>query len=175
MAGYWVKPDATAAAIHDGWLHTGDAAYMDDDGYIFFVDRIKDMIITGGENVYSVEVENALGRHPAVAACAVIGLPDDTWGERVHAVVRPRPDVEVTADELIRHTRGLVAAYKAPRSVELVDTLPLSGAGKVLKRELRARFVNPASGGQAAIGDGSDGSTADRDQLRGSAATAGRS
>ena len=175
MAGYWGNPDATAATIRDGWLHTGDAAYMDDDGYIFIVDRIKDMIITGGENVYSVEVENALGRHPAVASCAVIGLPDDTWGERVHAVVSPRPGVEVTPDELIRHTRGLVAVYKAPRTVELVDMLPLSGAGKVLKRELRARFVNPASGGRAAAGDGSDGSSADRDQLRGSAATTGRS
>jgi acyl-CoA synthetase (AMP-forming)/AMP-acid ligase II len=175
MAGYWGKPDATAAAVRDGWLHTGDAAYMDDDGYIFIVDRIKDMIITGGENVYSVEVENALGRHPAVAACAVIGLPDATWGERVHAVVRPRPDVDVTPDELISHTRGLVAAYKAPRSVELVDTLPLSGAGKVLKRELRGRYVDPANVGRAAIADGSDGSTADRDRRSESESTAGRS
>ena len=152
MAGYWGQPDATAAAVRDGWLHTGDAAYMDDDGYIFIVDRIKDMIITGGENVYSAEVENALGCHPAVAACAVIGLPDDAWGERVHAVVTPRPDAEVTPDELIRHTRCLVAAYKAPRSIELVDALPLSGAGKVLKRELRARYTDPASGREAAIG-----------------------
>jgi acyl-CoA synthetase (AMP-forming)/AMP-acid ligase II len=139
MAGYWGRPDETAATIRDGWLHTGDGAYMDDEGYVFIVDRLKDMIITGGENVYSVEVEDALGRHPAVAACAVIGVPDDTWGERVHAVAVLKPGAEVTPVQLRDHTRTLVAGYKAPRSVEIVDSLPLSGAGKVLKRELRTR------------------------------------
>jgi acyl-CoA synthetase (AMP-forming)/AMP-acid ligase II len=140
MSGYWGKPKETAATLRDGWLHTGDGAYMDDEGYVFIVDRIKDMIITGGENVYSIDVEDALGRHPAVAACAVIGVPDDTWGERVHAMVVLAPSAEVTLDELQQHTRSLVAGYKVPRSIEFVDTLPLSGAGKVLKRELRARY-----------------------------------
>jgi acyl-CoA synthetase (AMP-forming)/AMP-acid ligase II len=142
MAGYWGKPHETAAVVRDGWLHTGDGAYMDNDGYIFIVDRIKDMIITGGENVYSVEVENALERHPAVAACAVIGIPDEQWGERVHAVVVLAPDSEVTPDELHDHTRRLITAYKVPRSFEIVDALPLSGAGKVLKRDLRTRHAN---------------------------------
>jgi acyl-CoA synthetase (AMP-forming)/AMP-acid ligase II len=145
MAGYWGKPDETAAAIRDGWLHTGDGAYMDDEGYIFIVDRIKDMIITGGENVYSTEVENALGQHPSVAACAVIGLPDERWGERVHAIVVLKSGAGATPTELRAHTRRLIAAYKAPRSVEFVETLPLSGAGKVLKRALRARHGLPAS------------------------------
>jgi acyl-CoA synthetase (AMP-forming)/AMP-acid ligase II len=138
MAGYWGKPDETAAAIRDGWLHTGDGAYMDDDGYVFIVDRLKDMIITGGENVYSTEVENALGRHHSVAACAVIGIPDERWGERVHAIVVLKPGAAATSVELREHTRRLIAAYKAPRSVEFVDDLPLSGAGKVLKRRLRS-------------------------------------
>jgi acyl-CoA synthetase (AMP-forming)/AMP-acid ligase II len=139
MSGYWGRPDETAAALRDGWLHTGDGAYMDGEGYVFIVDRIKDMIITGGENVYSVEVEDALGRHPAVAACAVIAVPDERWGERVHAVVVPAPGAAVSPDELRAHARGLIAGYKVPRTVEIVDSLPLSAAGKVLKRELRAR------------------------------------
>jgi acyl-CoA synthetase (AMP-forming)/AMP-acid ligase II len=138
MAGYWGKPDETAAAVRDGWLHTGDGAYMDDEGYVFIVDRLKDVIITGGENVYSTEVENALGRHHSVAACAVIGVPDERWGERVHAIVVLKPGADATPAALREHTRRLIAAYKAPRSVEFVDTLPLSGAGKVLKRRLRA-------------------------------------
>jgi len=143
MSGYWGKPDETAAAVRDGWLHTGDGAYMDDEGYVFIVDRIKDMIITGGENVYSVEVEDALGRHPALATCAVIGVPDDTWGERVHAIVVLSPGAEATPGELCDHARGLIAGYKVPRSVEFVEMLPLSGAGKVLKRELRTRYGTP--------------------------------
>jgi acyl-CoA synthetase (AMP-forming)/AMP-acid ligase II len=144
MSGYWGKPEETAAAVRDDWLHTGDGAYMDDEGYVFIVDRIKDMIITGGENVYSAEVEDALGSHPAVAICAVIGVPDDTWGERVHAVVVLAPGADVTPDELCDHARGLIAGYKVPRSVEFVETLPLSGAGKVLKRELRDRYETQA-------------------------------
>jgi acyl-CoA synthetase (AMP-forming)/AMP-acid ligase II len=139
MAGYWAKPEDTAEAVRDGWMHTGDAGYMDDDGYVFIVDRLKDMIITGGENVYSVEVENALGRHPAVAACAVVGVPDARWGERVHAVVL-KAGAEATPEELRRHTRSLIGGYMVPRSFEFAEALPVSGAGKVLKRELRARI-----------------------------------
>jgi acyl-CoA synthetase (AMP-forming)/AMP-acid ligase II len=135
--GYWGKPDETAAALRDGWMHTGDAAYVDGDGYVFVVDRLKDMIVSGGENVYSVEVERALGSHPAVAACAVIGVPDPAWGERVHAVVVLEAGAAATLDELRRHARGTIAGYKAPRSVDFVDALPRSDAGKVLKRELR--------------------------------------
>jgi acyl-CoA synthetase (AMP-forming)/AMP-acid ligase II len=138
MQGYWRKPEETAEALRGGWMHTGDGAYMDDDGYIYIVDRIKDMIISGGENVYSAEVENAVSQHPAVAACAVIGVPDDEWGERVHAVIVLQPGAGATADEIREHAKGLIAGYKAPRSAEFVDALPLSGAGKVLKRELRA-------------------------------------
>jgi acyl-CoA synthetase (AMP-forming)/AMP-acid ligase II len=139
MLGYWSKPDETAAALRGGWMHTGDAATMDEDGYIFMVDRIKDMIITGGENVYSAEVENAVAQHPSVAACAVIGVPDDEWGERVHAVIVLRPDADLTIEDLRAHTKELIASYKAPRSFEIADAFPVSGAGKVLKRELRAR------------------------------------
>jgi acyl-CoA synthetase (AMP-forming)/AMP-acid ligase II len=138
MAGYWAKEKETRQAIRDGWMHTGDAAYMDDDGYVFIVDRVKDMIVTGGENVYSAEVEDALASHPAVAICAVIAVPDTTWGERVHAVVVLRPGADASLEELRAHTKQRIAGYKAPRSVEFVDALPMSAAGKVLKRDLRA-------------------------------------
>ncbi|RAG84963.1 fatty-acid--CoA ligase [Streptacidiphilus pinicola] len=141
MLGYWNRPDETAAALRDGWLHTGDAAYMDEAGYVFITDRIKDMIISGGENVYSAEVENALTQHPAVASCAVLGLPDRLWGERVHAVVVLRPGATATEDELRTHVRALIAGYKAPRSFAFADALPVSGAGKILKRELRDRHL----------------------------------
>ncbi|QJY49906.1 long-chain-fatty-acid--CoA ligase [Pseudonocardia broussonetiae] len=140
MLGYWNRPEETATALRGGWMHTGDGAYMDEDGYVFVVDRLKDMIVSGGENVYSAEVENALARHPAVASCAVIGVPDDEWGERVHAVVVLQPGAETSAEELREHTKTLIAGYKSPRSVEFVDALPVSGAGKILKRELRARY-----------------------------------
>jgi acyl-CoA synthetase (AMP-forming)/AMP-acid ligase II len=140
MLGYWNRPDDTAAAVRNGWMHTGDGAWMDERGYIFIVDRIKDMIITGGENVYSAEVENALAGHPAVAACAVIGVPDPDWGERVHAVVVLLPGQTATADEIRTHCKTLIAGYKAPRSVDFVDALPMSGAGKILKRELRKQY-----------------------------------
>ncbi|WP_440713304.1 long-chain-fatty-acid--CoA ligase [Gordonia sp. FQ] len=137
MTGYWNKPAETAAALRDGWMHTGDVGYMNDQGYVFVVDRIKDMIITGGENVYSVEVENVLAKHPAVAQAAVIGLPDDQWGERVHAVVVLAPGATVTPDEIQDFCRGHVANYKLPRSIAFVEALPVSGAGKILKRSLR--------------------------------------
>ena len=141
MAGYWGKPEDTATALRDGWMHTGDGGYLDDAGYLYIVDRLKDMIITGGENVYSAEVENALAAHPAVASCAVIGVPDPDWGERVHAVVVPRPGHSVTAEELRAHAKTLIAGYKAPRTVDFVGALPVSGTGKILKRELRAAFA----------------------------------
>ena len=141
MMGYWERPEETAKAIVDGWMHTGDGGYMDEDGFVYIVDRVKDMIITGGENVYSIEVENALAQHPAVAQCAVIGIPDAEWGEQVHAVVVPRNGASVSSEDLIAFTRTLIAGYKCPRSVEVRETpLPLSGAGKILKRELRKPF-----------------------------------
>ncbi|MFQ6328102.1 long-chain-fatty-acid--CoA ligase [Nocardia sp. CWNU-33] len=140
MLGYWNKPEDTTEAIRDGWMHTGDGGRMDDNGYISVVDRLKDMIITGGENVYSIEVENALAKHPAVATCAVIGIPDDQWGERVHAVVVLLPDRQTTPDELTIHCKQLIANYKIPRSIEFADALPMSGAGKILKRDLRQRY-----------------------------------
>ena len=137
MLGYWRKPEATAAALRQGWLHTGDAAWMDDDGFVFIVDRVKDMIISGGENVYSREVENALFAHPAVRECAVIGIPSERWGEAVHAVVVLKDGRQATADELSAHCHGLIAGYKCPRSIEFREALPLSGAGKILKGTLR--------------------------------------
>ncbi|MGZ4698678.1 MAG: AMP-binding protein, partial [Nocardioides sp.] len=139
LTEYLNKPEATAEALRDGWYHSGDVGYLDEAGYLFLVDRAKDMIITGGENVYSVEVENALASHPAVAQVAVIGVPHDLWGEAVHAVVVLRPGAEATAEELTAHARATIAGYKVPRSVELrTDPLPMSAAMKVLKRELRA-------------------------------------
>ncbi|WP_118137089.1 long-chain-fatty-acid--CoA ligase [Oceanicella sp. SM1341] len=138
MQGYWRRPEETAAALGDGWMHTGDAGRFDAQGYLYVVDRIRDMIITGGENVYSVEVENALARHEGVSLCAVIGVPDETWGERVHAVVLCRPGVTLCARTLTEHCRGFIAGYKVPRSFEFVTEMPLSPAGKVLKKDLRA-------------------------------------
>ena len=140
MQGYWNKPELTANALRDGWMHTGDGAYMDDDGFIFVVDRLKDMIVTGGENVYSAEVENALAQHPAVGASAIVGIPSEQWGEAVHAVVVLKPGAQASAEQLIAHCHTLIAGYKCPRSVEFRDALPLSGAGKVLKTELRKPF-----------------------------------
>jgi len=137
MKEYWNQPALTANAVRDGWMHTGDGAYMDDEGFIYVVDRMKDMIVSGGENVYSAEVENALMQHPGVAMCAVIAVPDPKWGERVHAVVVRRPGTEVVEDDLVAHCRTLIAGYKCPRSVEFRDALPISGAGKILKAQLR--------------------------------------
>jgi acyl-CoA synthetase (AMP-forming)/AMP-acid ligase II len=146
MQGYWNMPEATASAVRDGWMHTGDLGRMDDAGYVTVVDRLKDMIITGGENVYSAEVENVVSTHPCVAAVAVIALPDERWGERVHAVIVPRPGVVADAAAVESHCRTQLAGYKIPRSIEFVEALPLSGAGKILKAELRrTRFTNAVS------------------------------
>jgi long-chain acyl-CoA synthetase len=141
MQEYWNRPDETEHAFHGGWYHSGDMGYLDADGYLFLVDRAKDMIVTGGENVYSAEVENAVASHPDVAQVAVIGIPDDQWGEAVHAVVVARPGSTLSAEEIIAHTRGAIAGYKVPKSVSFRDEpLPMSAAMKVLKRELRAPF-----------------------------------
>jgi long-chain acyl-CoA synthetase len=141
MMGYWERPEETAKAVVEGWMHTGDGGYMDEDGFIYIVDRIKDMIISGGENVYSVEVENAIAQHPAVAQCAVIGVPNEQWGEQVHAIVVLKSGAQVSAIELIEFCRTRIASYKCPRSIDISENpLPLSGAGKVLKRELRKPF-----------------------------------
>lgn len=141
MKGYWKQPDATAQALRNGWMHTGDAGYMSEDGYIYLVDRTKDMIVTGGENVYSVEVEAALYEHPAVLEAAVIGVPDSEWGEAVHAVLVLKKGTTADESEIIHHCHGLIANYKCPKSVSFLDReLPKSGAGKILKRELRQRF-----------------------------------
>ena len=141
MIEYWNKPEATDEAFRGGWYHTGDAGYVDDEGYLYLVDRVKDLIVTGGENVYSGEVENALSTHPAVAQAAVIGIPDERWGEAVHAVVVLRPGASATEAELIAHCREQIAGYKLPKSVEFrADPLPLSGAMKVLKKDLRAPY-----------------------------------
>lgn len=141
MKGYWNMPEATATALRGGWYHSGDGGMMDEDGYVYIVDRMKDMIISGGENIYSAEVESALSTLPGVAEVAVIGIPDERWGETVHAVVVPRAGATVTAEQVIAHSRTLIAGFKCPRSVEIRNTpLPLSGAGKVLKTDLRAPF-----------------------------------
>ena len=118
MQEYWKRPEETAAAFRDGWYHTGDAGYMDEAGYIFLVDRVKDMIVTGGENVYSAEVENAIASHLAVAQVAVIGIPSEQWGEAVHAIVVKREGAEVTEQELQEWARERIAGFKVPKSIE---------------------------------------------------------
>ena len=141
MREYWNRPEATAEAFRDDWYHTGDAGYLDDEGYLFLVDRVKDMIVTGGENVYSIEVENAIASHPDVAQVAVIGIPDEKWGEAVHTIVVARPGTNPTEADIIAHTRESIAGYKVPKSVDIrTEPLPLSGALKVLKKDLRAPF-----------------------------------
>ena len=140
MMGYWNKPELTAAALRNGWMHTGDGDRMDQEGFVTVVDRLKDMIKTGGENVFSAEVENALAKHPAVMMSAVIAIPDPQWGEAVHAVVVLRPGQTATADDIVAHCKTLIAGYKSPRSVEFLDALPMTGAGKILKTKLREPF-----------------------------------
>lgn len=140
MAGYWNKPTQTAEALRDGWMHTGDGGYMDAQGFVYVVDRLKDMIVTGGENVYSAEVENCITQLPQVSMCAVVGVPDAQWGERVHAVVVLRPGQDLSQDELVAHCRREIAGYKCPRTVEFRDAIPLSPAGKMLKFKLRESF-----------------------------------
>lgn len=140
MRGYWNDPDATAQALRGGWMHTGDVGHLDEAGYLYVVDRLKDVVIVGGDNVHSAEVENALSSHPDVASCAVIGVPDGETGERVHAVVVLRPGAVLDSEQLRKHCASLVAGYKVPQGWELVDALPTSPTGKVLKRELRRPY-----------------------------------
>jgi long-chain acyl-CoA synthetase len=137
MKGYYKKPEATAEAFRDGWFHTGDLAYRDEDGYFFIVDRKKDLVIRGGYNVYPREIEEVLFDHPGVAAAAVIGKPDEKLGQEVLAFVVAKEGVKLTSDELIAHCKERLAAYKYPREVRVIDELPMGPTGKVLKKELR--------------------------------------
>jgi acyl-CoA synthetase (AMP-forming)/AMP-acid ligase II len=144
MVGYWQRPDATAAAICDGWYHTGDAGYVDDEGFLYIRDRIKDMLISGGENVYPAEVENAVLAHQGVADVAVIGIPDEKWGESVLAVIVPKEGVTVHDEEIKKIVRERLASFKVPKRIERVSALPRNGAGKVTKDTLRKRFASAA-------------------------------
>ncbi len=143
--GYWNKPEATKAAFTDGWLHTGDAARLDDEGFVYIVDRWKDMYISGGENVYPAEVENVLFQLPQVADAAIIGVPNERWGEVGMAIIVKKPDQKLEEGDVIRHCLGRLAKFKVPQSVVFVDTLPRNATGKVLKRELRTQFVGAAA------------------------------
>ena len=140
MKGYWNLPDATAEALRDGWMHTGDAGMLDDDGYVYVQDRTKDMIVSGGENVYPREVEDAIFQHPAVADVAVIGIPSERWGEEVKAIVVVKDGAQASADDIVQHCKGLLGSFKQPRSVDFIDELPRNPSGKVLKKELRKPF-----------------------------------
>jgi acyl-CoA synthetase (AMP-forming)/AMP-acid ligase II len=140
MVEYWNKPQETSETIIDGWLHTGDLAYYDEKGFVYIVDRKKDMIVSGGENVYPREIEEVLYRHPAIAEAAVIGIPDPVWVERVHAVVVLKADTIATEEELIAFCKKHLASYKAPKSIEFVVSLPKNPQGKILKREIRERY-----------------------------------
>jgi acyl-CoA synthetase (AMP-forming)/AMP-acid ligase II len=140
MLGYWRRPDLTAQTIRDGWMWTGDIAYWDAEGYVYIVDRAKDMIISGGENIYSTQVENAIHRHPAVLESAVIGIPDPEWGESVKAVVVLKPGMSATEQEIIDEARKHLASYQKPRSVSFVESLPKAPTGKILKRDLRKLY-----------------------------------
>jgi acyl-CoA synthetase (AMP-forming)/AMP-acid ligase II len=140
MKGYWKNPEATADTIKNGWLYTGDVGYLDDNGYLFIMDRSKDMIISGGENIYPREIEEVLIRHPAVREVSVIGVPDLKWGEAIKAVVSLNPGITATEKDLIEFCRGNIAGYKKPRSVDFVDDLPKSNYGKILKRKLRDQY-----------------------------------
>ncbi len=140
MAGYWARPEATAEVIRDGWFHSGDAGYIDENGFIFVKDRIKDMIVSGSENVYPAEIEGVLAGHPEIVECAVIGIPDPKWGETVKAVVVKRPGSALTEASLIEWLRDKVAGYKRPRSVDFMDKLPRNASGKLLKRTLREPY-----------------------------------
>lgn len=140
MKGYWKNDDATAKSIQDGWFYTGDAGYLDTEGFLFIHDRIKDMIVSGGENVYPAEVENALFSHEAIADVAVIGVPDKRWGESVKAIVVLKPGNTASEKDIITHAKSKIAGYKVPKSIDFVDALPRNPSGKLLKRELRAPY-----------------------------------
>jgi acyl-CoA synthetase (AMP-forming)/AMP-acid ligase II len=141
MAGYWANDTATRAAIdEDGWFRTGDAGFRTADGYLFLHDRVKDMIVSGGENIYPAEVENVVSRHPDVTDVAVVGVPDEKWGEAVKAVVLRRDGSTVTGEEIIDFARQHLAGYKLPKSIDFAELLPRNPSGKLLKREIRAPY-----------------------------------
>jgi acyl-CoA synthetase (AMP-forming)/AMP-acid ligase II len=140
MLGYYNLPEATAANLTDGWVHTGDAGYLDEEGYLYLKDRIKDMVVSGGENIYPVEVENALAKHEAVADVAVIGVPDEKFGEALLAFVVPKPGMALSLEDMIEFCRDQIAGYKIPRQLQVVDELPRNPSGKILKKILRAPF-----------------------------------
>ena len=140
MAGYWNQPEASARAIRGEWFHTGDAGYLDEDGYLYIYDRVKDMVVSGGENIYPAEVESALAGFDGVADVAVIGVPDEKWGEAVKAIVVKKPDANFTAEDLIKYARTQIAGYKVPKSVDFATELPRNPSGKILKRELRVPY-----------------------------------
>jgi long-chain acyl-CoA synthetase len=144
MQGYWRAPDTTAEALRDGWLRTGDLGYQDEDGYLFIVDRKKDLIIRGGFNVYPRDVEDALLEHPALEAAGVVGQPDERHGEEVVAFVSLRPGSQVTPDELIAWAKQRIGGYKYPRQIHLIDTVPLTSVGKIDRKALRARLPDRA-------------------------------
>jgi acyl-CoA synthetase (AMP-forming)/AMP-acid ligase II len=138
--GYWKLPEETEKSIRDGWLYTGDLAVIDEEGYVTIVDRKKDMILTGGENVYSTEVENILYTHPAILECAVIGVPDPKWGEAVKAIVVLKDGQKATGQEIIQYCKHRIAHYKAPKSIDFIDVLPKTGSGKIHKKGLRDKY-----------------------------------
>ena len=141
MLGYWGRPEETAKTIDpEGWLHTGDAGYFDEEGYLYLHDRIKDMIVTGGENVYPAEVENGLLSHPEIVDAAVIGVPDDKWGEAVKAIVVLAPSSGLSAEQIIAFSHERLAGYKCPKTVDFAEVLPRNPSGKILKRELREAY-----------------------------------
>jgi fatty-acyl-CoA synthase len=140
MKGYWNQPEATAEALRGGWFHTGDMATINEDGYILIVDRKKDIIVSGGENISSLDIEKTLAAHPGVYEVAVVPVPDDKWGEVPKALVVLKPGAQATEQELLEFCRARIAHYKVPRSVEFLATLPRTGTGKVLKRDLRTKY-----------------------------------
>lgn len=140
MKGYWNRPEATAEAIKDGWFRIGDAGYFDEEGFLYIHDRVKDMIVSGGENVYPAEVENALFGHPDIADVAVIGVPAEKWGEAVKAIIVPKPGSAPSAEDIIAYAKTRIAGYKCPKSVDVTEALPRNASGKVLRRQLREPY-----------------------------------
>ena len=140
MKGYWNRADATEEAIRNGFFHTGDAGYFDEDGFLYIHDRVKDMIVSGGENVYPAEVENAIFGHPGVADVAVIGVPDEKWGESVKAIIVPKPGEAPTAEEIIAWAKERIASYKCPKTVDIATELPRNPSGKILRKDLREPY-----------------------------------